>query len=203
VHFQLSQWVHFRLTFTRATRRSGKTLVIDLYTAFVLDRLGSISPNIPQFSWEGIKVLFSHYHAGKLAEQDKKILYKYRKAKIDFDEIRTNPQDKVLLAKDSRYCRIVIDKLQPNTKATAIFSMWHGYLERSDLKQFLESHNITLTEIHTSGHAYVSDLKKLAGALKPRFVIPIHTFYPEKYTEIFPNVIRLKDGETMYLVARQ
>ena len=197
--FTSSQNLDRLVSIFRATRRSGKTLVIDLYTAFVLDKLSVLSPNIPQFHWEGVRVLFSHYHAGKLAEQDKALLYKYRRAKIDFEEINKSPQDKVLLAKDSRYFRILCNKLKPSAKAAAIFSMWHGYLERSDLSQFLKTHDITVTEIHTSGHAYVGQLKSLAGALKPCFIIPMHTFYPEKYPDIFPNVIQLKDGEMMDL----
>ena len=74
--------------------------------------------------------------------------------------------------------------------------MWHGYLEKSNLQAFLESNGISITEIHTSGHAYVSQLQTLVNALKPRWIIPIHTFYPEKFQEMFPNVIQLKDGET-------
>jgi len=183
----------------RAARRSGKVLVIDLYTAFVLDKLSIISSSIPQFSWEGVQVLFSHYHAQKLADEDKQFLYKYVRSKIEFTEISANTKDKVLLAKDSRYFRGVITKLKQEGDAFAVYSMWHGYLERSDLGQFLETHNIPITEIHTSGHAYVSQLKRLAAALKPRFIIPIHTFYPEKYPEIFQNVIQLKDGEIMEL----
>ncbi len=58
----------------------------------------------------------------------------------------------------------------------------------------LSSRGIELLEIHTSGHAYESQLKRLANALKPQFIIPIHTFYPEKYVEMFNNVIELKDG---------
>jgi ribonuclease J len=193
--FTSSQNLDRLISIFRAVKRSGKMLVIDLYTAFVLDKLGILSSSIPQFDWEGIRVLFSHYHAGKLAEQDKNLLYKYRRAKIDFEEIKQNPRNKVLLAKDSRYFRIMCSKLQPNTTASAIYSMWHGYLERSDLSQFLETKDIPITEIHTSGHAYVSQLKRLADALKPRFIIPIHTFYPEQYVNIFPNVIQLKDGE--------
>jgi len=77
--------------------------------------------------------------------------------------------------------------------------MWHGYLEKSDLEQFLESNAIPLTEIHTSGHAYVIQLKSLVDALKPRWIIPIHTFHPEKFQEMFPNVIKLNDGETISL----
>jgi ribonuclease J len=197
--FTSSQNLDRLVSIYRAALRNGKIMVIDLYTAFVLDKLSRISTNVPQFSWEGIRVLFSYYHAGKLAEHDKRLLYKYQQAKIEFEEIRDKPSDKVILAKDSRYFRTVMDKLSQNCQAKAIYSMWHGYLERSDIKKFLQSRNIELTEIHTSGHAYISQLKQLAGALKPRFVIPMHTFYPEKYPELFSNVIQLKDGETMNL----
>jgi len=197
--FTSSQNLDRLVSIYRAVRRSGKLLVIDLYTAFVLDKLSIISPSIPQFSWDGIRVLFSHYHAQRLAEQDVELLYKYRRAKIEFEEIHSTPQDIVLLAKDSRYFRNIILKLKQNGESIAIFSMWHGYLERSDLEKFLKLCGIPLTEVHTSGHAYVSQLKRLANALKPRFIIPIHTFYPEKYPEMFPNVIQLNDGEAINL----
>jgi ribonuclease J len=197
--FTSSQNLDRLVSIYRAARHSGKTLVIDLYTAFVLDKLSVISPSIPQFSWEGIRVLYSYYHAQKLADLDKTLLYKYKSSKIEFEEIRNTPHDKVLLAKDSRYFRNVITKLAGCSEAIAVFSMWHGYLERSDLEQFLESVGVTVTEIHTSGHAYISQLQTLANALRPRWVIPIHTFYPEKFRELFPNVIQVEDGETISL----
>ena len=197
--FTSSQNLDRLVSIYKAARRSGMVLVIDLYTAFVLDKLSIISSSIPQFSWEGVRVLFSHYHAQKLADEDKQLLYKYVRSKIEFEEILANPHDKVILAKDSRYFRGVITKLKQEGNVVAVYSMWHGYLERTDLQEFLTTNGIKLTEIHTSGHAYVSQLKKLFKALKPRHVIPIHTFYPEKYTELFPNVVQLKDGEVMEL----
>jgi ribonuclease J len=198
--FTSSQNLDRLVSIYRAARKGGKVLVIDLYTAFVLDKLSIISPSIPQFNWEGVKVLFAHYHAGKLAEQDIQLLYKYKASKIEFEDILNNPGDKVILAKDSYYFRNkIITKLQHNGKGMAVYSMWHGYLERSDLRKFLESHAIPLTEIHTSGHAYVSQLKRIVNALKPRFIIPIHTFYPEKYSDMFTNVIQSSDGETINL----
>jgi len=197
--FTSSQNLDRLVSIYRAARHSGRTLVIDLYTAFVLDKLSIISPVIPQFDWKGVRVLYSYYHAQKLADLDKPLLYKYKSAKIELEEIRDTPDDKVLLAKDSRYFRGIITKLKDSSKAIAIFSMWHGYLEKSDLEQFLESNGIPITEIHTSGHAYVSQLQMLVNALKPRWVIPIHTFYPEKYSEMFANVIQLNDGETINL----
>jgi ribonuclease J len=197
--FTSSQNLDRLVSIYRAVRSSGKTLVIDLYTAFVLDKLRIISPSIPQFEWEGIRVLYSHYHAQKLADFDNALLYKYKKSKIEFTEIRDNPNDKVLLAKDSRYFRSIITKLKEVCGATAVFSMWHGYLERSNLRDFLESNGIPMLEIHTSGHAYVSQLKMMVGALKPRWIIPIHTFHPEEFEEMFPGVIQLEDGEVASL----
>ena len=194
--FTSSQNLDRLVSIYRATRYCGKTLVIDLYTAFVLDKLSALSPNIPQFDWKGIRVLYSYYHAQKIADLNKSLLYKYKSSKIEFEEIHYFPDDKVILAKDSRYFRGIIMKLKDNGQALAIFSMWHGYLERSNLAQYLASNNVQLTEIHTSGHAYIDQLQKMVNILKPRFVIPIHTFYPEKFLEMFPNATLLKDGET-------
>jgi ribonuclease J len=184
----------------RAARSARKTLIIDLYTAFILDKLSSISPHIPQFDWKEVRVLYAYPHAKKLAEYDRELLYKYKKAKIEWEEIKATPQDMVILVKDNFYFRrIVLSKLEASGGTKAIYSMWHGYLERTDLVQFLESHNIELLEIHTSGHAYVGDLKKLAKALAPRFVVPIHTFHPNQYDNIYKNIIQLDDGQTYCL----
>lgn len=184
----------------RAVRRARKTLVIDLYTAFVLDKLSAISCHIPQFDWKEIRVLYAYSHASKLAEHDKTLLYKYKKAKIEWEEIKATPQDMVILSKDNFYFRrIILPKLRASSGTKAIYSMWHGYLERTDLAQFLESHDIKLTEIHTSGHAYVEDLKKLACAMNPRYLVPIHTFYPEQYGRIYENILKLEDDQTYCL----
>ncbi|HUW45860.1 MAG TPA: MBL fold metallo-hydrolase [Dehalococcoidia bacterium] len=197
--FTSSQNLDRLVSIYRATKRGGKILIIDLYTAFVLDKLSAISQRIPQFDWESVRVLYSYYHAQKLADFDRALLYKYKRAKIEFEEIRDNPDDKVLLAKDSRYFRSLITKLKGSGKAMVVYSMWHGYLERSNLQEFLESNNIPIKEIHTSGHAYIPELQMLVSALKPRWIIPIHTFYPEKFNDMFPNVIQVADGQTISL----
>jgi ribonuclease J len=129
--FTSSQNLDRLVSIYRATRHSGKVLVIDLYTAFVLDKLSIISNQVPQFSWAGVRVLYSYYHAQRLADLDRSLLWKYKHSKIELEEIRDDPSGKVLLAKDSRYFRGVITKLKDFGQAEAIFSMWHGYLERS------------------------------------------------------------------------
>ncbi len=182
----------------RAVKRNRKVLVIDLYTALVLDKLGEVSDSIPQFDWKEVRVLYGYSHARKIAEYDQQLLYKYKEAKIEWEEIKSRPHDMVILAKDNRYFRNpMLRKLDPPAGAKAIYSMWHGYLERTDLRKVLESHHVDFMEIHTSGHAYVENLKQLAAALKPRCLIPIHTFGPGEFSRLFSNVVQLNDGESM------
>ena len=75
-----------------------------------------------------------------------------------------------------------------------IYSMWEGYF--SDVKPFWEDSKVPVLHVHCSGHAYIDDLKRFVGAIRPGFVIPIHTFFPEKYPELFgDNVKIVKDRE--------
>lgn len=182
----------------RAVKRNQKTLVIDLYTAMVLDKLGCVSEHIPQADWDAVRVLWGFSHYRRIKDYDKRLLCNYSKRKIRWEEMRSRPQDMVILARDNPYLRNpMLRKLEPGVGAKAVYSMWHGYLERTNLLDVLENRQIKFAEIHTSGHAYVGDLEKLAAALKPRITIPIHTFNPDEFPKLFPNVVQLKDGEVV------
>ena len=52
---------------------------------------------------------------------------------------------------------------------------------------------------HTSGHAPVADLQRLAAALNPRKLVPIHTEHGEDFSQLFANVVTLNDGEVFVL----
>lgn len=75
--------------------------------------------------------------------------------------------------------------------ATYIYSQWEGYWEKDSyikLKEWLERNAIPKISIHTSGHAGLVDLQKLVTAINPLKVVPIHTFFPKRYSELFSNV---------------
>jgi ribonuclease J len=44
---------------------------------------------------------------------------------------------------------------------------------------------VTLENIHTSGHASNADLKRLAAAITPKSLIPVHTFEGDSFSELF------------------
>ena len=64
---------------------------------------------------------------------------------------------------------------------------------------FYEKYQIPLKKVHTSGHAYLADLKRLSQALNPKVLLPIHTLSGDDYKNHFPNVVRVDDGEVYRL----
>ena len=59
---------------------------------------------------------------------------------------------------------------------------------------WLADNDISLTSIHTSGHASVTDLKRLSQAIGAKKLVPIHTFESERYPGLFENVEAKEDG---------
>jgi ribonuclease J len=47
----------------------------------------------------------------------------------------------------------------------------------------------------TSGHASPVDLKRFAKALDVRALVPIHIFAPDKFADLFHQVMYRDDGE--------
>ena len=76
--------------------------------------------------------------------------------------------------------------------------MWDGYLS-DNLRSVCKDNGLFLEYIHTSGHAKPEDLKTFASAMKPKMLIPIHTFESGKYPDTFSNVKILNDGEVIDL----
>ena len=63
------------------------------------------------------------------------------------------------------------------------------------LKADCKAREIPFGIIHTSGHASIADLKRLAAAVCAKALVPIHTFEAERFPELFENVVLHQDGE--------
>jgi len=179
----------------RACKRTGKTLVIDLYAAVVLEATGS--DHIPQSDWPEIALYIP---------QAQRIMIKNNKL---FELLKKHSQNRIFIEKlknmSSKYVLLFRTLHIPDLRkadllkgAAYVYSQWEGYFEQdsySYLREWLTKYNIPKISIHTSGHAGINDLKRFAEALKPKKIVPIHTFMPEKYKEIFNNVNLHTDGE--------
>ena len=183
----------------RACLKTDSIFVIDLYTAFILDKLNKISKGIPRFDWKNIRIKFLKYHADVLAKNNlKDLLYLYNERKIDMDEINEKKDRILMLARDNSVFPLIVKKINAIKDAKIIYSMWDGYLTK-EFKDFCNEKGLIIESVHTSGHAELEDLKKFTNALNPKKLIPIHTFERGKYPELFNNVQILEDGEALEL----
>ncbi len=63
------------------------------------------------------------------------------------------------------------------------------------MMDFIKTKKMKFHQIHTSGHAGIETLKKVVQKLKPKTIIPIHTFYPDKYKIFDHNIQQISEGE--------
>lgn len=193
--FASSQNIDRLVSAYRACLKTDTTFVIDLYTAFILYKLADVSKHIPQFNWRNIRVKYFKYHADKIVKSGHKdLLYKFNKRKIEMPEIDSSKNRVLMLLRDNSLFPVVLKHIRHIRGATIIYSMWEGYLTDKFL-DYCTQNRINIKQIHTSGHATAEDLKRFANALKPKTIIPIHTFEAQKYPALFKNVKILKDDE--------
>lgn len=178
----------------RACKRVGRTLILDLYAAEVLAATGN--PNIPQSHWPGIRV-FVPQHQRVMIKRTARfdILERHGAQRIFPEALAELAPRAALLFRASLLPDL--DRAGCLTGTAAIWSQWAGYLDEPRglaLQAELAARAIPLTRIHTSGHASIADLKRLAAAIGPARLVPIHTFHPDAYAEHFANVERQPDG---------
>ena len=185
----------------RACKRANKLMVVDVYVATILKQLSKFAllPH-PSPRFANLKVMFPYHTSRKLSRQgDEKILYQFKKFKITKEEIDSKAGDIVMIIRSSM--QKDLEYIAGIKGGNLIYSMWEGYLEKPNTRQFIDyliSRGLTMHKIHTSGHADTQTLKQMAEAIKPKTIVPIHTFGSALYKSIFTSsVTELNDGEIM------
>jgi ribonuclease J len=193
----------------RACKRVGKLMVIDIYTAWVLEQLRQITQNTPAMDWPEIRVFAKHSQDERLTANPeyfgdfRKRLYCHR---VKREELHTTPEAFLYFGKMSSFH--LIDEFKNGTApVNVIYSQWLGYLDgkhadyygSDQIAAYRSDPAVNFVYAHTSGHAPVEDLKKLATALKPRMLVPIHTEHAERFQDQFDNVTLIRDGEPFVL----
>jgi len=193
--FASSQNIDRIVSAYRACLKTDSIFVIDLYTAYILDKLKKVSERIPQFNWKNIRVKFFNAHAKALERAGHiDLLYAYNKRKIEMPEISRSTNRILMLARNNSVFPLLLNKIKDVAGAKIAYSMWDGYLS-GEFRSFCKDKGLSVEYVHTSGHATKKDLKLFASALNPKVLIPIHTFDAEEYPVLFKNVVVLKDSE--------
>lgn len=181
----------------RACKRTNRTMVLDLYAMEVLRATGN--PNIPGAGWPNLAVYVPEYQRRQIARTEQfEIVDRYKPHRIyrrNFVELVQRAVMVFRLPMMHDMDRIP----QAWNGARMIWSQWDGYLSNPANQIFqaqLAERRVTFEVIHTSGHASIVDLRRLAEALGPDVLVPVHTFAGDRYSELFDvNVSRRRDGE--------
>lgn len=179
----------------RACKRTGRTLVIDRYTAEVLRR-----PATPT----------SRSRTGRRSPSTCPSTSASRSSAAGAStSSRRTPRNAYTPRRSPRWRRAPPWCSVPPCCATstappalagarAIWSQWDGYLKQprgEALHAELAARGIPLASAHISVHASIPDLQRLATAVAPWKLVPIHTFEPDRFPALFgPRVALKQDG---------
>jgi len=183
------------VTLYRACRKTGRTLLIDLYAAAILEATGNF--HIPQSGWPGI-ALFVPEAQRRLIKRNGwfDLLNRHKKQRVFADGVKAIASKSVVLFRPLMMADL--ETADALADSCFIYSQWLGYLESGSyqaMEEWLCRKEIPVNHIHTSGHASPVDLRRFATALAPKSLVPIHSFAPERYSELFENVVYRDDGE--------
>ena len=155
-----SQNIDRLVTIFRAAKRTGRVLLIDLYTAVVLEATGRDS--IPQSGWANVKLYIPHRQ--RVWIKDRRLfqdLERHKASRVFPESLPGLAKRAVMLSRppamSDRGVQAVLDG------AALTYSLWEGYLEQDSSRRvmkWLDDHDIRWQILHTSGHASVTDLKR-------------------------------------------
>jgi ribonuclease J len=188
------------VTLYRAAKKTGRTLVIDLYTADVLDRIAE-GTGLPRAGWPGLQVVITSGLARNYRKQGRE----------DFvARMVEHGLPAKALAKGTWVAMLRRGLMRDYARAGVVpgqgdafnFSMWRGYLREAyhaDAHDWCHGGGAEIAFIHTSGHASPADLRAFANAIAPKALIPIHGVSWDEQPEGFPPITRLQDGQPLQI----
>jgi ribonuclease J len=184
------------VTIYRAALQSDRDLVIDLYGASIARATDNENIPKPGPSWPRVDVYVplrqrvTVKNAGAFERVEA-----IRPFRVYEDYVALRRSELVMMF--SMVSAPALAKAGALRGSAVIWSMWAGYLAEPSgerLKAFLTDHSIPMVEHHTSGHASVADLKRLAGTIAPGRLVPIHSLGADQFTDYFENVTQEVDG---------
>jgi ribonuclease J len=186
-------------SFFRAARRTHRIFAVDLYTAWVLSEIkGKTGIPVPSDAYPEMKVFYPYRLTKLIVDRmgRKDIKNRFSRYWIPRKVINADPSKYILLVRPTM--KDDIDRMTCLEGGVLAYSLWDGYKKDKQVRDFLAllaGKGMTIVDVHTSGHAPLPILQKMAEMLKPKVIIPVHTEYPKNYLHYFANVQCLKDEE--------
>lgn len=181
----------------RAAKQSGRQLLVDAYAAEVLKATQTRSIPKPTAEWSDVKVYIPQAQRRLLVEKGiQQLVDAYKGLRVFPEALPGLASTSVMIVRPWMLADLA--RAGALTGARAIWSQWDGYLKEETGIKFREAcaaGAIDFEVIHTSGHADPHDLKRFSAAIRPKRLVPIHTFHPDRFDGLFENVRCVDDGQ--------
>jgi ribonuclease J len=183
------------VTIFRAALRSDRNLILDMYTAHMLDATGN--PHLPQADWDRVSVFLPANQKAWICRGKRfDVSDKYKPYRIYPERLAAVAGQSVMLFRPAM--RYDLEKAGCLDGACLVYSMWKGYMDDAlakGVREWLDQRGLPLHTCHTSGHAPLKDLRRLREAFAFAVVVPVHCPDPEAYAKAFANVVPHADNE--------
>jgi ribonuclease J len=176
------------VTVFRAAKRANRRIIMDMYTAHILKATGN--DRLPQAHWPHVRVFLPYFQMKRIKRLKQFTLAKqYRPYRIFPKDLAAVSSNSVMLFRESMIQDV--EEAQCLEGSCVVYSMWDGYLKYERMKPFLkwlDKRGLKLHKCHTSGHASVSDLRRLRNAFGSAVTVPVHCAEPELFAQTFDRV---------------
>ena len=156
-----------------ACRRSGRQLILDMYTAEIIRAVPDEA--LPKPGKEGVTVYLPYSQKQKIKRNEAfHISNSYYPHRIYRETLAKVASRSAMIFRPSMLGDLKRAPLSLHG-ASLVSSLWSGYV-RNSRKELDETAalGIRRKHLHTSGHATVGELRKLVEAIPAKRVIPIH-----------------------------
>ena len=184
-------------SFYKAAKATNKNFIEDVFTSNVTVSLKNDSIPNPK-SFNDVYTWIPRRYLNKSLRFKTKYIFPFLK----YSKQKSYVNNKYVLMVKTSMIEDIKKLYNKNhiTNACLVYSMWEGYKEKVEMKNFikeLKKYGISnIIDIHTSGHADKETLG-LLSTLKAKKVIPIHTSKKEELSNILDNVYLLALNEIL------
>ena len=182
------------VTLYRAARRSGRPLIVDLYTAEVLEAIAD-GTRLPRPGFPGMKVVFTRGLVRHYQQHGRQDLLD-RMLPHGMSASRLTGARAVVMVRDALVRDYAAKGVVPGPGDAFVWSSWRGYYDPSGPASTWAK-PAELVFLHTSGHASADDLLTFAQAMRPKRILPVHGLNWAHAGAPFAGLSPLPNGGTM------
>jgi len=169
-----------------ACQRSGRQLILDMYTAEIIRATNDDA--LPKPGKDGVSVFLPYSQKQKIKREEAFHIPKpYYPHRIYPEALAEAVSRSVMIFRPSMLRDL--QRADCLDGASLVSSLWSGYVHRSQrILDQMEAQGIKRTHVHTSGHATVDELRQFVEAIPASKIVPIHLEDRDGFGRLSSNV---------------